>query len=309
MKSLGHYTTLILLAISIFSCSDEEIIMLYHPAKEPQPYWLLERVDYPESKLGSLSREDFTLSYDDNDVLKTIDILNSDFISIDYTDERISFSKLRQNGSTTVYDSMLVQLNDKKQAEYILHLSYTERVSDAGISKNKSIDDSLALFYNAEGYMIQLESYGTTGRPSSLRHTEKYTIENGNIIEVLSTRYGNTYKHAYTYDNKGHAIPAGYSYEMLYNTMTFAANGCWLMNNLPFLSKYLGKKSKNNIVGAVITHIEETGKSSIYGDLKYDYTYNDNNMVSAVKISGTVNDKAVPDNYITTFSYLEKEKE
>lgn len=302
MKFLAVCTPLIILFASMLSCSDEEVTMLYHPAKKPVFYWLLKSVNYPDGKLGTLSQKDFTLSYNNNDSLKMIDILDSEFILVDYSDKRVSFSKWAQSNTTIVYDSMLVQLNDRKQAEYILHLSY--------MGKEPLINDSIALFYNSEGYLIQLESYKTTDDPSSLRHTEKYTIENGNIIDVLSTTDGiPIYKHTYTYDNTEHVSPAEYCYAMPYNTMAFAANECWLLNNLPFLSKYLGKKSKNNIVRTIITPLTEKRESYVYGDIKYDYTYDENKMVSKVKISGTVNNNPVPDEYTTTFSYLMKEKE
>lgn len=318
MKIVTFLSTLILICASLFSCADENITMLYHPAKKPVFYWLLERVYYPDKQLEELNRKDFSLSYNNNDSLQAINIFNSEFISIDYLGDRISYSKFRKNESTVVYDSILVKLNDKKQAEYIRHVSYTERKYREDVSKCKSIDDSLALYYNADGYLIQLESYGSTGDPLSLRQTEKYTIENGNIVEILSIAgYSTVYRHTYIYDDTEHASSAEYCYEMPYNTTAFAANGCWLMNNLPYLSKYLGKKSKNNIIQAIITLHDEKeitqfsikDESYVYGDIKYEYTYDENKILSKVKISGMINNISVPENYITTFSYLQKEKE
>ena len=309
MKFSTHCTILISLTIFLFSCTDEDVTMLYHPEKEAKSYWLLEHVDYPEEKLGILFPKDFTLSYNDNDSLKAIDVSGSEPITINYSDKTVSLSKLKKSGTTIVYDSILVHLNNNRHAEYILHRSYTQRDSETNISKYKSIDDSLALYYNTEGYLIQLESYGTTGKPSSLRLTEKYKIENGNITEILSTKHNTpTYRYTYMYDNTEHILPVEYCHEMPYNTMTLSTNGCWLMDNLPFVSKFLGKKSKNNIIQTIIKQIGEKEESNVYADIKYDYTYNDNNMVSKVKILGTVNNKLVTDDYTIAFSYLEKAK-
>ncbi len=308
MKYLSHYATLFLLSIFFLSCVDESIEMYYHPEKEPEYYWLLEKVAYPESNFEILARKDFTLSYDKNDSLKKIDILNGDYIAVDYNENTVSFSKVDQRGDDVLFDSILVALNNKKQAEYILHLCYIEKKTESGYSKYKSIDDSLALFYDNEGYITRLESYSVSGKPSSLRYTETYKTDNGNLVEVVSKNKKNTYKYIYTYDETSSDSRAVFCCEMPFNnTMMHVTNNCWLMKNLPFLSKYLGTKSKNNIIRTRIID-QSSNNEKLYAEINYDYSFNKNKLVNQIKVSGIINGSTIPNDYITTFTYLQKEK-
>lgn len=307
MKYLSHYATLFLLSIFFLSCVDESIEMHYHPEKEPEYYWLLEKVVYPENDFGILLRKDFILSYDKNDSLNKIDILNGDYIAVDYNKTTVSFSKVDQRGDDVLFDSILVTLNNKRQAEYILHLSYIEKKTESGYSKYKSIDDSLALSYNDEGYITRLESYSISGKPSSLRYTETYKTENGNLVEVISKNEKQSYKYVYTYNETLYDSPTAFCYEMPFNTMMYATNTCWLMKNLPFLNKYLGQKSKNNIIRTVVTTQTQNGEQP-YADINYDYSFDKNKLVNQIKVSGIINGSTIPNDYITTFTYLQKEK-
>lgn len=307
MKIFTHYFS-VLLFIFLFSCSDESI-MLYHP-QEPEPekpeyYWLLKTVDYPDENPGFSSRSDQTFTYTNDDLMKTIKSSNlkDSTIVIDYLNNKISYSRIIiSNETTTYYDSLLVFLNSKKQADYALHVRHTEKITNNGVTKNISINDSTTFVYDAAGYMQQLDHYDKTGVASSLNYSEIYTVVDGNITEISTSK---DYKFIYSYDDKPHAAPSEYCYEMSRNTFNMATT-CWLMANLPFLSEHMGNRSKNNVVQ---TEIVNTKNSTKYADIKYDYTFDENELVSKIIMSGlTKNDKTF-ENLITSFSYIQKEKE
>ena len=108
----------------------------------------------------------------------------------------------------------------------------------------------------------------------------------------------------YTYDDKEYAAPSDYCYEMPRNTFNMAST-CWLMASLPFLSEHMGTKNKNNIIQAEIIQMEGERK---YADIKYNYTFDENNLVSQIVMSGTTKYNKTFENYITSFSYIQKEK-
>jgi hypothetical protein len=81
------------------------------------------------------------------------------------------------------------------------------------------------------------------------------------------------------------------------------------MSSLPFLSaKYLGKSSVNNVSRTIIKKTERNGGESDYADITYEYTLDENNMLSTATLSGTVNGERIPDDFVSKFSHFGKEK-
>jgi len=292
--------------------------MLYHPQEpepevpdpepepeEPEYYWLLKTVGYPDENPGFSKRYSQEFTYTDDDMMRTIQSSKEGdaVIVIDHiNDKKVSYSRIiQQNQTTTYYDSLLVVLNDQKQAEYALHVRYTERVSNGESRKSISINDSTTFVYNAAGYIQQLDHYDKTGVASSLNYYETYTVVDGNITEVLTSK---NFKFTYTYDDKEHAAPSEFCYEMPRNTFNMATT-CWLMANLPFLSEHMGTRSKNNIIKAEIIN---TKNDKTQSDIKYDYTFDENNLVSQIVMSGMTDYDKTFEDYTTTFTYIEKEK-
>ena len=154
--------------------------------------------------------------------------------------------------------------------------------------------------------MIRMDHYDYSGNNNSLSYSEEYVITDGNITEVTSAGY----HHIYTYDKTAYIKSASYVYEMPLNTISIKSRGgCWFMSSLPFLSaKYLGKSSVNNVTRTVIQKISKGEIVSDYADIGYEYTLDENNMLSTVKLSGTVDGKSIPDDFISTFSHFGKEK-
>lgn len=302
MKSVIYSLTTTLFLFCIASCSDD--VKLYHPIEEPEIKWLLETVDYPKENPGFTTRYSQTFFYtDDEQVTKITNPSTTDtLLKKDYSLNKISLSRITKSSSATTYDSLILKLNDKMQAEYALHVTYSQQ---EGRNKTKSNDDSTTFVYDAAGYLIQFDRYSYTGNNSSLSHTQKHTIIDGNIAEINIT-YGRTttYKYTYTYDDKEHAIPAEYCYEMPLNVS--GLSGCWLFTNMPFLSEYFGKRNKNNV-------IHMTGERTVnevvtpYGDISYQYTFDENNLVKQVEMSGTSRTGIKFENFITGFSYYKKE--
>lgn len=312
MKFSSYVISSIILIIICLSCSDESIRLFHPPQEEPEPepeipeyYWLLKTVTYPEDNPGFSFRYSQEFTYTDNDLMKTIQSSNikDSAIVIDYiSDRKISYSRLiKQSESTIYYDSLLVFRNDKKQAEYALHVRYTERTSNGKVSKQVAINDSTTFIYDDAGYIKQLDHYDKTGVTSSLNYTENYTIKDGNISGITTSK---GYRFVYTYDDKEYAAPSDYCYEMPRNTFNMAST-CWLMASLPFLSEHMGTKNKNNIIQAEIIQMEGERK---YADIKYNYTFDENNFVSQIVMSGTTKYNKTFENYITSFSYIKKEK-
>lgn len=313
MKPFTYYVS-ILLIFFLLSCTGDSV-MLYHPqepAPEPEPepelpeyYWLLKTVGYPDGNPGFSTRHSQEFTYTDDDLMRTINSDNEKeaAIIIDHiSDKKISYSRLiKQNQTTTYYDSLLIVLNDKKQAEYALHVRHTERINNGVTRKSITINDSTTFVYDAAGYIQQLDHYDDTGVASSLNYSEVYTVVDGNISEVSTSK---NYKFIYTYDDKEHATPSEYCYEMPRNTFNMATS-CWLMANLPFLSDYIGTRSKNNITEAEIIN---TKNNRTYANIKYEYAFDENNLVSQIVMSGTTDYDKAFDDYITTFTYIEKEK-
>lgn len=285
--------------------------MLYHPQEpepevpqEPEYYWLLKTVSYPNENPGFTSRSNQTFTYTDDDLMKTIKSSNTkdSTIIVDYLDNKISYSRIiRPSETITYYDSLLVFINSNKRADYALHVRYTEKTSNGDVSKNISINDSTTFVYNADGYMQQLDHYDKTGITSSLNYSEIYTIVDGNVTEITTSK---DYQFIYSYDDKTHAAPSEYCYEMPRNTFNMATT-CWLMANLPFLSEYMGTRSKNNIIRTEIINTKDNTKHS---DIKYDYTFDENELVSQISISGVTKNETF-ENLITSFTYIQKEKE
>lgn len=301
MKSVIYSLSTLFFIFIITSCNDD--IKLYHPVEDPEIKWLLKTVDYPTDNPGFTTRLSQTFFYtDDEQVTKITNPSATDsLLRIDYKPSKIALSRLTKSGTTLTYDSLILKLNDKNQTEYALHVTYTER---EGKEKTKSNDDSTVFVYDAAGYLIQFDRYSYTGINSSLSHTEKHTITDGNItqIDITSGRY--TYKYNYTYDDKEHALPAEYCYEMPLNTS--GLSGCWLFTGMPFLEDYFGKRSKNNIIH-VTAESTVNGVSTPYGDITYNYTFDENNLVTQVEMSGTSRTGTEFENFITKFSYYKKE--
>jgi hypothetical protein len=300
MRLIVYSLPVILLIVFVLSCNDE--VKLYHPLEEPEVRWLLKTVDYPADNPGFTSRLDPTFFYtDDEQVMKitnpgTVDSL----LKIDYKPNEVAVSRLRRSGTTTTYDSLILKLNDKKQTEYALHVTYSQW--DGG-AKVKSNDDSTTFVYDAAGYLVQFDRYSYTGNSSSLSHTEKRTIVDGIITDIEISSGLTTYKYTYTYDDREYADPAKYCYEMPYNT---ALSGCWLFTNMPFLTEYFGKGSKNNVVRAVAERTMN-GNTTPYGDVTYQYTFDENNLVTKVEMSGTSRNNVPFKGLVISFSYYKKE--
>ncbi|WP_029904312.1 hypothetical protein [Prevotella sp. 10(H)] len=320
------YCVIFALTITSFSCSGDDV-MLYHEKEEdpdpgpptpPEPtyYWLLESVDYPQlkgnDKLNMQERDDFVLTYNEADSIIVIDNDGGDYIKIDYKGNNyMAFSRIRSGATAKqrTVDSLLIYLNENRQIDYALHVTHTETFSQDGdlTSNRQTWNDSTAFKYDAEGYMTDMLHYDYSGNNNSLSYSEKYTIVDGNITEAISADY----HHIYTYDDTENIKSSSYVYEMPLNTISIKSRGgCWFMSSLPFLSaKYLGKASKNNVVKTVIKKIDPKGGDSYdYADINYEYTLDENEMLSEVKLKGTVNGKDIPDDFISYFSHFKKEK-
>lgn len=271
--------------------------------EEPEIKWLLKTVEYPTENPGFTTRLSQTFFYTDDE--QVVEIKNpsmtDSLLTIDYKPNEIALSRLTKSGTTLTYDSLILKLNDKNQTEYALHVTYRQQ---EGKEKTKNNDDSTVFVYDAAGYMIQFDRYSYTGNNSSLSHTVKQTITDGNITEINITQGRNVYKYTYTYDDKKHLIPAEYCYEMPLNIS--GLSGCWLFNNMPFLSEYFGKRNKNNVTHVIGERIvNET--ATPYGDIAYKYTIDENDLVTQVEMSGTSRTGNLFENYITSFSYYKKE--
>jgi len=308
-----------ILTTVLFSCSDETV-MLYHPEEEnpnpdPEKIWLLQHIDFPpDEELGIVVRDDATFSYTDGTwTLKSIDNSGGSFIKVDYRDKEVIFSMKNETTSAIRYDSLLLRINSNGYVESALHVTYNENTSEDGASKVQILNDSTSFIYDAQGYLKRLEGFNESGDEVPT-YWENYTIDNENVKEI-STSVG--YKHIYTYDDLEHSISAGYCYEMRFNTISISQyGGCWLLTNLPYLSKYTGKRNKNNVIRTVImqdadpTQVIQAGaEQAQYADISYSYTSDENSLVTKVKMAGYINGKDIPDDYNTVFSYLEKEVE
>ncbi|MFT4224657.1 hypothetical protein [Dysgonomonas sp.] len=301
MKSVIYCLYTILFLFFIASCSDN--VKLYHPIEEPEVKWLLKTVEYPEENPGFTTRYSQTFFYtDDEQVTKITNPSTTDsLLKMDYKPSKISLSRITKSSSTTTYDSLILKLNDKMQTEYALHVTYRQQ---EGKDKTKSNDDSTTFVYDAAGYLIQFDRYSYTGNNSSLSHTETHTIVDGNITEINIISGRTSYKYTYTYDDKEHAIPAEYCYEMPLNVS--GLSGCWLFTNMPFLSEYFGKRNKNNVIHMTGERIINEAITP-HGDISYKYTFDENNLVTQVEMSGISRSETKFENFTTSFSYYKKE--
>jgi len=302
MRSIVFCLSFFISIFLLISCSDD--VKLYHPWEDPEVKWLLETVDYPDENPGFTSRLDQTFFYTDDDMVTKIvnPSLTDSLLKMDYATNKVSLSRIRKSGTSTItYDSIILKLNDKNQTLYALHVTYSETDER---EKWKSNDDSTTFVYDAQGYMTLMTRYSRTSDPTSVSHIEDRKIENGNIVETVLTTGQTKYKYTYTYDDKEHAIPAEYCYEMPSNIS--ALSGCWTFTNLPFLSEYLGKRSNNNVVRVVAERVIG-GDSTPYGDITYKYTFDENDLVTDVEMSGLSKSNNQFENYITSFSYYKKE--
>lgn len=297
MKLKLHlFLTAIFLAICS-SCSKEDV-MLYHP--EPIRYWLLEHVDYPDTKAGLVNRTDVTLSYSNDDQIETIDNLNADYIMINYSSDLIEYAKSNDYGTYIYYDSLLIKVNSNKQATSALHLTYRE----ADNEKVRTQNDSTSFIYNADGYLIRMERFNRSGDEVPT-YWENYSFVNGNLSEIISSA---GYKHVYSYTDQEYEPVSSYCYEMPFNTISISNwGGCWLLTNCRFLSDYLGKKSANNVASVVIfKDVKEGSTPTEYASITYDFLYDEKDLVSSVEIKGMVEEIEIPTNFVTNFSYLER---
>ena len=300
MKSVIYCLSIISSLLFITSCSDD--LKLYHPIEDPEIRWLLETVDYPEENPGFTIRNPQTFFYTDDELVTKITnpSATDSLLKKDYSLNKISLSRLIKTASTTTYDSLILKLNDKMQAEYALHVTH---VQPEGGNKTKNNHDSTTFVYNAEGYLIQFDRYAHL-EDTSPTDTEIHTIVDGNITEINITHNNYTYKYTYTYDDKEHAAPAEYCYEMPFNVS--GLSGCWLFTKMSFLSEYFGKRSKNNVI-----HMrgERTVNATTipFGDITYQYTFDENNLVKQVEMSGTSRTGTSFEDLITAFSYYKKE--
>lgn len=302
MRPITCFTLITLIILVLSSCTDE--LKLYHEKEEPQIKWLLKTVGYPDENPGFTSRPIQTFYYTDNDLVNKIkNPTNDSLLKIDYKADRISLSRMAEYSNYTLHDSIILVLNTQKQAKYALHVRYYEYQNG---QKTKNTDDSTIFTYDAGGYMIQFDRYSVTGVSQEPSHTEKYTILDGNIVESNTATDIYKYKYTYTYDNKDHVNPAEYCYEM--PRFTSSLTNCWLFTNMSFLSDYFGKRSKNNIIRTVAERSPKKDDNyTPYGDITYEYTFNENNLVTAVKMSGVSKTNNEFVGLTTTFSYYKIE--
>lgn len=300
MKFLTHFCLSTILLTIMISCSDE--IKLYHePEPEPPKTWILEKVGYPQDRFGLIDRNSLVFSYDEEYLMTLITIPESEEYKIDKLDNGkwVSYSKNRETTSSITYDSILVKLDDNGRALYSRHVTYSESKDEGEASKRQTQNDSVHFTYNTAGYLTLMQSYSRAGDTQS-RYEEEYVIENGNIKEISTSR-GVTY--TYTYDDTEYEPVTKYAYEMPLNTQSLKAAGCILVTNLVYISDYVGKSNKNNVLTVVAAKSGEQ-----YAELSYAYTFDEYELVSEVKISGTINNETIPDDYITTFTYAEKKQ-
>lgn len=279
--------------------------MLYHPMEEvpepePEKKWLLKHVDYPNTRTGLVNRNDVTLSYNSDLKIKTIDNLNSDYIMINYNPSYITYAREYKSGESIIYDSLLVRINRSEYATSVLHVTHRETDGE----KSQIQNDSTFFDYNAENHLIRIERYNRSGDEKPT-YWEDYTFTNGNLTEVISSA---GYKHTYTYNNQVYSLTSSYCYEVPFNTISISNwGGCWLLTNCRFLSDYLGKKSLNNISHVTIyKNAKEEQTPELYADIDYDYTYDENDLVVKVKLTGSANGTDIPEDYTTLFSYIEE---
>lgn len=302
MKVFTYFIASIIFTFICVSCADQDI-RLYHPEEEkPEPvkHWLLKHVDYPDERLGLVSRADVSLSYNTKLEIETINNRNSDSISINYNPDYITYAREYKSGEAMVYDSLLVRINLNKQATSALHVTYRENKG----SKVQIQNDSTFFGYDAEGHLIRMERFNRSGDKTPT-YWEHYTFAEGNLTEILSSV---GYKHVYTYNEQVYSLTSSYCYEVPFNTISISNwGGCWLLTNCRFLSDYLGKKSVNNI-SSVTIYKEGKGEepTQLFASLNYEYGYDEYGLVVDVKITGSVNGSEVPENYVTKFSYIEK---
>lgn len=301
MRPITCFTLITLIILALSSCTDE--LKLYHEKEEPQIKWLLKTVGYPDENPGFTSRPIQTFYYTDDDLVNKIkNPTNDSLLKIDYKADRISLSRMAEYSNYTLHDSIILVLNTQKQAKYALHVRYYEYQNG---QKTKNTDDSTIFTYDAEGYMIQFDRYSVTGVSQEPSHTEKYTIVDGNLTESNLTTGQTRYRYTYTYDDLEHAIPAEYCYDMPRNTSVLT--GCWFFTNMPFLSDYFGKRSKNNIIRTVTERSLRNEDFAPYGNTTYEYTFDENNLVTAVKMSGVSKTNNEFVGLTTTFSYYKIE--
>lgn len=311
MRILTYCIFILILTTIFLSCSDEDI-RLYHPEEvvppepdpdpepEPQKFWLLEHVDYPDGTVGLVTRGDVTLSYSPDYLITTIDNLNSDFIKVNYKNDLVEYSRVRESGNIIYYDSLLIKINSDKRATSALHVTYRE---SQGV-KVQTQNDSTYFGYNGEGYLIRMERFDQSGDLIPT-YWEDYTFQGGNLTEIISSA---GYKHVYTYNEQDYSLASSFAYEMPFNTLSINNwGGCWLLTNLRYLSAYLGNRSKNHVDRVLIYQNAAVGQASTeYADITYDYIYDEDKQVVEVEIEGFVNGNKIPENYITTFSYIEE---
>jgi len=295
MKNLTNFPLLgILFSFILISCNDNDV-ELYHPRPEPpQKRWLLQNVDYPTDKFGLMDKGNLAFEYNDNDSITLITIAARESYKVDKVgDDVMAYSR----PGTSTYDSLLVKLDKNNRALHARHVIYN--VNNTGGANTRSQNDSVHFYYNAEGYLIKMESYSKAG-DTKPRYTEEYIIENGNV-KTITNSYNHIYN--YTYDDKENYPAARFLYEMPLNTHGLKRASCILVSNLVLISDYTGKGNKNNVKEISITINTET-----FANIKYDYKLDeDTGLVSEAKMSGIVNGNQLPEDYITSFSYLEKE--
>lgn len=304
---LSCLATILLFFAFFLSCSENDL-MLYHPKTEPEHgpnppkvVYLLDTIDYPLNKFGLADRGDLVFGYNENDGMISIETINGDFYKIDTLDNIVAYSKLRENSTSISYDTLLIRLDNAGKAVSARHVTYNKNIS-SGVS-DRSQNDSVHFTYNSSGYLVKMESFSVAGSKTS-RYAEEYTIENGNIkgIEAMNSRSAVIASYTYTYDDTEYNPVSKYGYEMPYNTHSLKTASCILVTNLVYISDLLGKKNKNNVSGLVIHKDKEE-----YANIFYNYTIDkETGLLIQSKISGTVNGKELPDDYVTAFSYMKK---
>ncbi|MBD8390109.1 hypothetical protein [Dysgonomonas sp. BGC7] len=299
------YCLTLLLAIIITTSCENESIKLYHPKpdEEEKPIeWLLETVDYPEAGLGFIRRNDLKFLYDDNYSLQMINN-TSDAYNVDYKKGKIAFSRKTEASSYITYDSLILKLDENDRAIYGLHTTYRDMLNEK--DANKVQDDSMRFSYDSQGYLIKLDRYAWTGykEPS---YTEEYTIKDGNIVEIITHNASYNFKYSFFYNESEYTQASRYCFEMMHNTVSLTSgNGCLLLTNLVFMSDYLGKKSKNNVIRVLIERVVQ-GKAELYAEVQYDYKYDENNLLTQVTLNGIVNNNDIPEGYTISFGYQKK---
>jgi len=244
---------LLLIAVTAFSCSEDDSAIVTNPEPTPAGDVVLLR-----KKISTNNQNVYTsiFNYDGN---KLMSIVNSDGYKYNYT---------YQNGKLAMQ-----QIVD---AEGVIETTSTYTYTGDKLSEYRSVTsfedtnfgNKVIYTYN-EDSTISTKYYDLTnnGNTETLKHNGLYTLTNGNITSYIRTLVGTgrTYVLNFTYDNKNN--PDKNKFSNMVETLTWGSGG---NNNILSIS---------DITGSPITDHTTT----------YTYTYNsDNYPITQTNAAGNV---------------------